>query len=110
TAGPHRVSYSTISIALQEAARPRPITPPESYSSAAVASTAARSLVGFAQSAWSLLIWIAVWSVVWRPGSRGQSDTRSSPSTHPRHIRGTLPAAHPRAYLKHFFYLRQSIK
>ncbi|MGC8783238.1 MAG: hypothetical protein ACP5RN_02465 [Armatimonadota bacterium] len=32
-----------------------------------VASDAVRALVAFAQSLWSVLIWVAVWAVVWLP-------------------------------------------
>lgn len=63
----HRVAYSTITITLEEAARPHAITPPEEYSSGAVASNALRSLVGYARDVWSGLIWIAVWAIVWLP-------------------------------------------
>ncbi len=61
----NRVSYSTINITLQEAARTEPIVPAETYSTGKVFSEAVRSLVGFAQRIWTRVIWIVVWSPVW---------------------------------------------
>lgn len=63
----HRVDYSTLSVTLKEAAHVQALTPPESYSSGQVASEAMRSLVGFGQAVWTLVIWVALWSVVWLP-------------------------------------------
>ena len=61
----HRIAYSSIEVTLREAAKAQPLTPPISYSSAQVASEATRTLVGFGQSVWSILIWLAIWSPVW---------------------------------------------
>ena len=63
----HRISYSTITLTLSEAARPLAMTPPEHYSTGRVTSDAVRSLVGFGQEVWSAVIWLAVWAIVWLP-------------------------------------------
>lgn len=52
---------------LRQSARTQPLVPPESFSTSEVASNAVRSLVAFAQGIWSVLIWLAVWAVVWLP-------------------------------------------
>lgn len=63
----HRVTYCTLSVALKQSARAQPLVPPESFSTGKVASDAVRALVAFAQSLWSVLIWLAVWAAVWLP-------------------------------------------
>ncbi|MEJ5252960.1 MAG: DUF4349 domain-containing protein [Chthonomonadetes bacterium] len=63
----HRVAYCTITVTLRQSARTQPLVPPESFSTSEVASNAVRSLVAFAQGIWSVLIWLAVWAVVWLP-------------------------------------------
>lgn len=63
----HSVSFSTATVTCREKAKPGPAIPPESYSTGEVASSAARSLVDFARSLWSRVIWIAVWTPVWLP-------------------------------------------
>jgi hypothetical protein len=63
----HRVDFSTIAVTLRETAHIQALTPPQSFSSGQVASEAIRSLVGFGQSLWTLVIWIGLWSVVWLP-------------------------------------------
>ncbi|MCS6830598.1 MAG: DUF4349 domain-containing protein [Armatimonadota bacterium] len=63
----HRVEYCTLSVTLQQSARTQPLVPPESFSTGKVASDAVRALVAFAQSLWSVIIWLAVWAVVWLP-------------------------------------------
>lgn len=63
----HRISFSTITATIQEAPRTTALVPAQSYSTGQVASEASRSLVGFAQSLWSFLIWLAIWAVVWIP-------------------------------------------
>ncbi|GBC96153.1 hypothetical protein HRbin16_01954 [bacterium HR16] len=63
----HRVMYCTLSVTLRQSARTQPLVPPESFSTGKVASDAVRALVAFAQSLWSVLIWLAVWAVVWLP-------------------------------------------
>ncbi len=63
----HRVMYCTLSVTLRQSARTQPLVPPESFSTGKVASDAVRALVAFAQSLWSVLIWVAVWAVVWLP-------------------------------------------
>ena len=63
----HRIAFSTISVTLREAAKATSPVPPESFSSGQIASEASRSLVGFLQSVWSLVIWLAIWSPVWIP-------------------------------------------
>ncbi len=63
----HRIAYCTLDITLRPVARTQPLVPPQSFSSGKVASDAVRSLVGFAQRLWSLVIWLAVWAVVWLP-------------------------------------------
>lgn len=60
-----RVSFSTISITLQETAKAEPIVPAQSFSTAKVFSEAVRSLVGFGQVLWTRVIWVAVWLPVW---------------------------------------------
>jgi hypothetical protein len=61
----HRIAYSTISITLTEKPKAEPITPEASFSTAKVATEAVRSLVGFGQTVWYFVIWVAVWSPVW---------------------------------------------
>ena len=63
----HRISYSTISVTLREAAKATSPVPPESFSSGQIASEATRSLVRFSQSIWSIIIWFAIWAPVWIP-------------------------------------------
>lgn len=63
----HTIAFSTVSVTCREKARTRPPVPPESYSSGEVASAAARSLVIFARTLWSWVIWVAVWTPVWLP-------------------------------------------
>lgn len=63
----NRVSFSTVSITLLERAKAQTIFPKQTYSTANVASEAARSLVRFAQSIWTRVIWLAVWAAVWVP-------------------------------------------
>ncbi|MBM3496373.1 MAG: DUF4349 domain-containing protein, partial [Armatimonadetes bacterium] len=64
----HHVAFSSATATIRDKARSEPMVPPESYSSGKVASTAVRSLVDFARSLWSMVIWIAVWSPVWGLG------------------------------------------
>jgi hypothetical protein len=63
----HRVAFCTVTVTLRQSARTQPLVPPEAFSTGKVASDAVRSLVGFAQSLWSLIIWLAVWAVIWLP-------------------------------------------
>jgi hypothetical protein len=63
----HRVSFSTIDVTLQEAARSQTAIPPQSYSSGKEASEASRSLVEFLRSVWTMVIWVGIWAVVWVP-------------------------------------------
>jgi len=63
----HRIAFSTLSITLQESPRQRALTPPDTFSTGGVVGEASRSLVGFALTLWSVLIWIGVWSAVWIP-------------------------------------------
>ncbi|MBM3290563.1 MAG: DUF4349 domain-containing protein [Candidatus Hydrogenedentes bacterium] len=60
-----RVSFSTISVTIQEKAKAEPIVPPQSFSTAKEFSEAARSLVEFLQRLWSRAIWIIVWLPVY---------------------------------------------
>ncbi|NUM52343.1 MAG: DUF4349 domain-containing protein [Candidatus Hydrogenedentes bacterium] len=60
----NRVSFSTITVTLQEKAKAEPIVPPQSFSTAKEFSEAIRSLVGFLQVIWSMVIWVLVWSPV----------------------------------------------
>jgi hypothetical protein len=63
----HRVSFSTMDVTLQEAAKSQPAVPPKSYSSGKEAAEASRSLVEFLRSVWTTVIWIGIWAVVWLP-------------------------------------------
>lgn len=63
----HRVKYCTLTVTLQQSARTQPMVPPKSFSTGKVASDAVRALVAFAQSVWSVIIWLAVWAAVWLP-------------------------------------------
>lgn len=63
----NRVSFSTISITLQEKAKAEPVIPTQSFSTAREFTSAARSMLGFLQGIWSLVIWLLVWSVVLVP-------------------------------------------
>ena len=63
----NRVSFSTISITLQEQAKAEPVVPTQSFSTAQEFTSAARSMLGFLQGIWSLVIWLLVWSVVYAP-------------------------------------------
>ena len=63
----NRIAYSTIGVTLQEAPKATSPVPTKSFSSGQIASEASRSLVGFLQSIWSLVIWLTVWSPVWIP-------------------------------------------
>lgn len=63
----HRVAYCTLSVTLRQSARTQPLVPPETFSTGKVASDAVRALVAFAQSLWAVVIWLAVWAVVWLP-------------------------------------------
>lgn len=61
----HRIAFCSLTVTLRETARQRPVEPAESWSSRQVASDAGRSLVCFARSIWSMVIWVAIWSPVW---------------------------------------------
>ncbi len=63
----NRVSFSTISITLQDKAKAETIIPPKSFSTAQEFTSAARSMLGFLQGIWSLVIWVLVWSPVYVP-------------------------------------------
>ncbi|MCC6154260.1 MAG: DUF4349 domain-containing protein, partial [Candidatus Hydrogenedentes bacterium] len=63
----NRVSFSTISITLQEKAKAEPVVPTQSFSTAREFTSAMRSMLGFLQGIWSLVIWLLVWSVVYAP-------------------------------------------
>ncbi|MCC6795464.1 MAG: DUF4349 domain-containing protein [Candidatus Hydrogenedentes bacterium] len=63
----NRVSFSTISITLQEKAKAEPVIPTQSFSTAREFTSAARSMLGFLQGIWSVVIWFLVWSVVLVP-------------------------------------------
>lgn len=63
----HRVAYCTLSVTLRQSARTQPLVPPETFSTGKVVSDAVRALVAFAQSLWAVVIWLAVWAVVWLP-------------------------------------------
>jgi hypothetical protein len=67
----HRVAYSTLAVTFSEAPRPEALVPPETYSSAQVASDAARTLVAFGRSVWTVVIWLVVWGAVWAPFAAG---------------------------------------
>lgn len=56
-----RVSFSTITVTIQESAKAEPIVPPQSFSTAREFSKALRSLVAFLQGVWSRIIWVFVW-------------------------------------------------
>lgn len=61
----HHTSFSSVTVLCTEKARAGPMAPPNAYSSGEVATSAARSLVDFARSLWSVMIWVVVWSPVW---------------------------------------------
>jgi hypothetical protein len=63
----NRVAFSTITVQLTESPKAESLVPPESFSTARVASEATRSLVRFAQALWARLIWIGIWAAVWVP-------------------------------------------
>jgi len=63
----HRVAYCSLMVMLRQRARAQPLVPPETFSTARVASDAVRSLVAFARSLWTVLVWLAVWAAVWVP-------------------------------------------
>ncbi len=63
----HRVAFCTLTVTLRQSARTQPLVPPETFSTGKVASDAVRALVAFAQRLWSILVWLAVWAVVWLP-------------------------------------------
>ncbi|HRK33532.1 MAG TPA: DUF4349 domain-containing protein, partial [Candidatus Hydrogenedentes bacterium] len=56
-----RVSFSTISVNIQEAAKAEPILPAETFSTAQEFSEASRVLVAFLLSLWAMAIWVIVW-------------------------------------------------
>ena len=62
-----RVAFSTIKVTLSETPKAESPVPPETFSTAQVASEASRALVGFAQALWLRAIWIAIWTPVWAP-------------------------------------------
>lgn len=63
----HRIEYCTLSVTLRQRARAQPLVPAETFSTGKVASDAVRALVAFAQRLWSVVVWLAVWAVVWLP-------------------------------------------
>ena len=63
----NRVSFSTISITLQEQAKAEPVVPTQSFSTAREFTSAMRSMLGFLQGIWSIVIWLLVWSLVLVP-------------------------------------------
>ena len=63
----HRISYSTFNVTFRETAHAQTVTPAESFSSGKVATDAGRTLIGFLQSVWSLVIWLGIWAIVWLP-------------------------------------------
>lgn len=63
----HRIAYSTFSLTVHETPRAQSIIPPQTFSGGKVASDAARSVVDFGQSLLGIVIWLAVWAVVWLP-------------------------------------------
>jgi len=64
----HRIAYSTIQLSLQESPAAGPLAPTKTFSTGQVFSTATRALLALLQSIWVLIIWAAVWSVLWVPG------------------------------------------
>lgn len=63
----NRVTYCTVNVSLQQRARAQPISPPETYSTAKVATDAVRAVIALALKLWTVVVWVAVWSVVWLP-------------------------------------------
>jgi hypothetical protein len=63
----HRVAYSTFNVTFRETAHAQTVTPPETYSSGKIATDAGRSLIGFLQGVWSIVIWLGIWAIVWLP-------------------------------------------
>jgi hypothetical protein len=61
----NRISFSTITVTIQEKARAEPLMPTQSFSTGKEFSEAFRSLVGFLQGLWSRAIWLIVWSPVY---------------------------------------------
>lgn len=61
----HRIAYSTIQVTITEKPKAGPVTPPETFSSASIATQALISLVRFGEGLWTKIIWYAVWSPVW---------------------------------------------
>ncbi len=63
----NRVAFSTISVSIRETPAAESVTPAATFSTAKVLSGSIRDLVGAARTAWTGMIWAAVWSVVWAP-------------------------------------------
>lgn len=63
----NRVAFSSVQVTLQETPKAEPVLPPETFSTAKIATQAMRSLVEFGQRIWTRAIWLGVWSVVWLP-------------------------------------------
>lgn len=63
----NRVAFSSVQVTLQEAPQAEPVLPPETFSTAKIATQATRSLVDFGQRIWTRAIWIGVWLPVWLP-------------------------------------------
>lgn len=63
----NRIRFSTIELTVQQTPAAQPVTPAATFSSGKVLSDAVRALVERLQIAWALVIWLAVWSVLWLP-------------------------------------------
>jgi hypothetical protein len=63
----HRIAYCTFNVTLTETPKQQALVPPQTFSTGQIASDASRSMVGFVLSVWEVVIWLAVWSVVWMP-------------------------------------------
>ena len=61
----NRISFSTITVTMQEKAKAEPLMPTKSFSTGKEFSEAFRSLVGLLQGLWSRAIWLIVWSPVY---------------------------------------------
>lgn len=63
----HRISFSTISLTIQEEAGPEPVTPAQKFSPNKEFTSAVRELVILGQGVLAQVIWLGVFSPVWLP-------------------------------------------
>jgi len=63
----HRISFSTISLTIQEEAGPEPVTPAQKFSPNQEFTSAVRELVILGQGVLAQVIWLVVFSPVWLP-------------------------------------------